>query len=177
MEHPAIKETCTWLNNVVVGLDLCPFAAAPLASGMVGFTVSQAEDDLEILAELLGELDRIDDDLSATRLLIIPHFDKGFLAFCDLLAAAEDLLVAFERSSEYQLVSFHPDYLFAGTTPDDPGNYTNRSPHPMIHILRTQDVTAAVASHHDVAGIPQRNVAILTEMGVSNIRQRWFKSS
>ena len=43
-------------------------------------------------------------------------------------------------------------------------NYTNRSPYPMLHLLREESVTA-VASWGDTMEIPPRNVGALRRLG------------
>ena len=71
---------------------------------------------------------------------------------------------------EIQIASFHPDYRFADAAPDDVANATNRSPHPMLHLLREVSVARAVASHPDPAAIPARNVEQLRALGWEGFR-------
>jgi hypothetical protein len=73
----------------------------------------------------------------------------------------------------YQLVGFHPNHQFAATEPDDAENYTNRSPYPMVHILRESSVTRAVAGIEDVTLITERNTETLNQLGVEALIKRW----
>ncbi len=109
-----------------------------------------------------------------TTLLVMPG--AVLEAFDDLLDAvdmAEALLDRSGHADRVQVVGFHPDYRFADTRPDDAANATNRSPHPMVHLLRRADVARAAATHPDVAGIPARNVSLLRELGDAAVRARW----
>ncbi|HLT13137.1 MAG TPA: DUF1415 family protein, partial [Marinobacter sp.] len=69
-----------------------------------------------------------------------------------------------------QVASFHPDYQFAETEPDAAENYTNRSPYPMLHLLREASLEAAIDSYPDVDGIPDRNIALMNELGAEKMR-------
>lgn len=168
------EQTRRWLAEVVVGLDLCPFARVPWAQGKIAVEVAEVADLEAVLTELL---------LAATRLLRGPHettllvLPGGVLQDLDDLLDAVDMAEALlDRSGHadrVQLVGFHPAYRFADAEPDDPANATNRSPHPMVHLLRRADVARAAATHPDVAGIPARNVALLRGLGADAVRSRW----
>ncbi|MEL6346180.1 MAG: DUF1415 domain-containing protein [Myxococcota bacterium] len=163
-----------WVERVVIGLDLCPFAAAPQRAGRVRYTVSDAGGDAyAILAAVWAEVERLQANPAIeTTLLILPTGWDDFDDYLDLIAAAEDLLVRMESEGDIQLASFHPDYRFAEVAADDPSNATNRSPHPMIHLLRASSVAAAVDHHPDVAGIPARNIAMLRSLGAAGLQVR-----
>lgn len=149
-----------WVREVVVGLGLCPFAAAPMGSGEVQFLTSRGDGDAEILAELLLLMRSLDEGPSpSTALLVIPGLPwEGFL---DLVAMAEGLLELEGYEGTYQLATFHPEYVFADAEPDDPANGTNRAPHPAIQVLRATEVERAVEAFGDTATIFERNIALM----------------
>jgi hypothetical protein len=77
------------------------------------------------------------------------------------------------QQGSLQIASFHPAYEFAGSTPDDITNYTNRSPHPMLHLLREASIDRAVAAFPDAAAIYDRNIATLRNLGHEGWRRLW----
>ena len=167
-EHLALRETQAWLKRAVIGLNLCPFAHAPLVRDRVRFVVSAATTDDALLVALADELDHLvacDEADTETTLLIHPRVLDDFYAFNDFLAEADALLVARSLEGVVQIASFHPDYQFAGTAPDDLGNATNRSPYPTLHLLRESSVARAVAAVPDTDAIVAANIATLERLG------------
>ena len=159
-----IVETSGWLDRVVIGLGLCPFAKAVQARQQVRYRVTDATSAAELLAVLDEELRALaaaDPELIDTTLLIHPSALADFLDYNDFLADADDKLVELELDGELQLASFHPGYCFAGAPADDPANYTNRSPYPMFHLLREASVSRAVAAFPEASRIYERNIATL----------------
>ncbi len=156
-----------WLDRVVIGLNLCPFAARPVLAGRVRVVVSAATTDLDLLTDLQLELTRLDETPVAqleTTLIVVPEMLADFLDYNDFLDRADELLERFEWDGIYQVASFHPQYQFADTAPDDPENLSNRSPYPLLHLLREDSVEAAVDGHPDVDGIPAANIRRLREL-------------
>jgi hypothetical protein len=173
IEERASHETRRFVERVVIGLGLCPFARAPWEAGQVDVVVSRAQTESELLEDLAGELDRLQatpTEVLETTLLVHPHVLARFDDFNAFLDPAEDLLAARELEGVLQIASFHPDYRFAGAPDDDPANATNRSPWPMLHLLREASVGAAVDAHPDAAAIPERNVSLLREMAPGRVR-------
>lgn len=172
MSQAAIEQTRRWIDRVVVGLQLCPFATGPHRDGTIHYACSAAgEDAYAVLTELWMEIERLKETPTIeTTVLILPEGWGDFDAYLDLFAAAEDLLVRGGFSLDFQVVSFHPDYRFADAAPDDPANATNRSPLPLIHILREASLTQAIDSHPDTAQIPERNIQRLRELGHAGLR-------
>jgi len=175
----AIAVSEKWVRSVVVGLDFCPFARRELEGGTIRFHVSRATTVEDCCAALLDELFGMDGDEKIESALLI--LNKGFDAFdayLMLVGAGEACLESAGYEGVYQLASFHPDYCFVDSSPDDAGNYTNRSPYPMIHILRAATVEAAIDQHPDAEGIPNRNIEVAREMGVDALKalreQCWF---
>ncbi|MGH8445528.1 MAG: DUF1415 domain-containing protein [Solimonas sp.] len=156
-----------WLDEVVIGLNLCPFAARPARAGRVRVVVSEASDDLALLTELQLELAKLDDarpEEIETTIIAVPGMLAEFADYNDFLDRVDELLDRFEWSGIYQVASFHPDYQFDGTAPDDAENLTNRSPYPLLHLLREDSVEAAVDGHPDVDRIPEDNIRKMREL-------------
>ena len=150
-----------WLERVVIGLSLCPFAAAPYRAGRVRFKVSTTLDEEALLEDLHGELARMDREPPAeleTTLLIVPRMFPDFDVFNQFLELADALLEQFGWDGCYQIASFHPDYRFAGTASDNAGNLTNRSPYPILHLIREVSIEQALEHVDNPATIPARNI-------------------
>ncbi len=161
----AIDETHRWIADFVVGLGLCPFAKQPLDSGRIRIVASETTDIEEAMVELAREFIYLDEStLTETTLLVFTTGWTEFDAYLDLLDFGSELLEERGYEGTFQLASFHPDYCFEGNDTTDPANATNRSPYPMLHVLREASVEAAVASHPDPKGIPARNEAKLREL-------------
>ena len=159
-----IKQTRQWLEDVVIGLNLCPFARKPFNAGQVRLTVSDSRNVETLLGDLHEELDRMDrtpaDDIDTT-LLIITDQLEDFLDYNDVLDLADGLLEQQGWEGTYQIASFHPAYQFADTAVDDPENYTNRAPYPILHILREASLDKGLASYPNPEQIPERNMDTL----------------
>lgn len=170
--HPHASEalnTCQrWLERAVIGLNLCPYARAPHIAGRIRWVVSEATDTDALVDELLRELDLLrasDPAEIETTVLVIAHLLADFDDYLDMLAAAEALLDALGYAGELQLASFHPDYRFEGSAADAVENCTNRSPYPLLHLLREDSISRIVDAGADVEAIPERNQQRLRELG------------
>lgn len=170
----AVEATRRWVADVVVGLNLCPFARRPFEAGLVRFALSQATTEEALLADLDRELAVLSTAARAaveTTLLIHPHVLADFLDYNDFLDEADRLLRRRRLDGVIQVASFHPDYRFAGTDPDAVENYTNRSPYPMLHLLREDSVTEVAADPERLLGIPGRNAETLRRLGPAAVRE------
>jgi len=155
---------------VVIGLNLCPFARRVFEGGKIRYAVSDAEDAGRLLAELTGEVNALTSSQAVeTTLLIHPLVLGAFLDYNDFLGAADRLIDSLGQRGVIQLASFHPDYRFAGAAPGAAENYTNRSPYPMLHLLREDSISAVVAAPGDLREIPRRNVETLRRLGREQI--------
>lgn len=164
-EH-IIKPVKKWVETLVVGLNLCPFAKREVLAGKVRFTVSEEKTEEQLLIDLQAELDLLEHEPDIeTTLLIVPEVLQNFYDFNQFLDDVDGLLVEMSLDGVYQVASFHPDYQFGGTEPDDVENYTNRSPYPILHLIREESLERAVARHPNPAGIPERNIALMDSQG------------
>jgi len=158
--------TRQWVESVVVKLNLCPFAKRELQENRLRFSVTWATTEEHLLQALVDELELLDiDPLIETTLLIHPTVLLDFAGYNQFLGAADGLLVQMKLEGVYQIASFHPHYQFAGTDPDDAENYTNRSPYPMLHLLRETSLEQAIAACPDIDQVPARNSERMNSLG------------
>jgi hypothetical protein len=163
-----INATRIWLERAVIGLNLCPFAKAVYHRNQIRFQISTATTTSALLADLTEEmrtLSEADPQILDTTLLIHPHLLADFLDYNDFLSLADQALEDLQLDGILQIASFHPQYQFAGTGPDDIDNYTNRSPYPTLHLLRESSIDRAVEAFPDAANIFERNIATLHKLG------------
>lgn len=169
-----VADTRTWLERAVIGLDLCPFAKSVYAGNRIRYCVSVVRDEVALLEDLARELSMLHstpEHMCETTLLIHPRVLTDFGDYNVFLDAADGKIESLGLRGEIQVASFHPRYHFEGTKPDDIGNYTNRSPYPMLHLLRESSVERAVAAIPDAAAIFERNVETLRRLGIDGWRQ------
>lgn len=156
-----------WLDEVVIGLNLCPFAAKPRQAGCIKIELvpqCDVETALQHLQRLLTELETAEPRRHETTLVVFPHMLQVFDEFLGFLDLANALVDSLGWRGVYQLASFHPDYCFAGNLPGAPANLTNQAPHPIVHLLREASVEKVLANYPDPASIPVRNVQTVTEL-------------
>ncbi len=161
-----VATTQAWVRDVVVGLNLCPFAKRELVLDRVRFAVTAATDEESLLLALLRELELLERDTTvATTLLIHPDTLQDFDDYNQFLQLADELLREQYLEGVYQIASFHPDYQFADTALNAAENYTNRSPYPMLHIINEASLQTALETYPDAASIPNTNIALLKHLG------------
>lgn len=163
-----------WLERAVIGLNLCPFAKAVYARNQVRIVVSDASTERALLQELGEEMALLRDTPAEqvdTTLLVHPQVLDDFLDYNDFLDDADALVEALALDGVLQVASFHPQYQFAGTEPDDAENLTNRAPYPILHLLREDSVDRAVAAYPDPDSIIERNVATMQDLGSEGFRK------
>jgi len=169
--EPIIAAVRQWVESFVVELNLCPFAKRELVKENVRFVATPAANEEALLVALQDELLRMEADASIeTTLLIHAEVLQDFYDFNDFLDIADSLLVQMDLDGVYQIASFHPDYQFGGTEPDDAENYTNRSPYPVLHILREDSLEQAIDAYPDVDAIPERNIALMNKLGIEKLQ-------
>ena len=170
-DQQLIVATQNWLKTIIIEYSICPFAKRELERGSIRFVVSH-DTDIEIcLSNLMLECDRLNSDAGIETTLII--YDQAFICFDDYLdfvELAEELLLVEDYEGVYQLASFHPDYCFEGAKQDDAANYTNRSPYPMLHLLRETSIDRAIDTYPQTEDIPQRNIELTRKLGLAKMQ-------
>ena len=169
---PAVAQTQVWLERLVIGQGLCPFAAAPYREGRIAYSVCDADSLEGIYATFLQTLEALvlaDPAEQETALLIVSRGLCEFDDYLDVLSLLDQAVVEAGLSGVIQLASFHPCYRFEGVPEADPANYSNRSPLPMFHLIREEGLAEALAAYPDAERIPERNVRHLRELGVDGI--------
>jgi hypothetical protein len=159
-----LQDTRAWLEQAVIGLNLCPFAKAVHGKGQIRWVESQATQPRELLGDLLAELKTLaaaDPAHIDTTVLVCPHTLADFLDFNDFLDVADGALEDLGLDGVLQIASFHPQFQFEGTEPGDAGNLSNRAPHPTLHLLREDSVERAVAAFPEAEAIFERNIETL----------------
>ena len=175
----AIAETRAWVRRAVIGLNLCPFARAVDAKDQIRYVFSDATDAETLLATLVVELQRLadtDPELVDTTMVIHPRVFADFEDFNDFLELADAAVEDLDLDGVLQVASFHPQFQFADTEPDDVTNATNRSPYPTLHLLREDSVDRAVAAFPEAEAIFVRNMATLEKLGPAGwaaVRKSW----
>ena len=171
-----IAEMKNWLEKAVIGLNLCPFAKSVHVKEQIRYVVSNAQNEEELLADLLDELQQLydaDADKLETTLLIHPYVLTDFLDYNDFLEVADAAVSELSLDGEIQVASFHPDYQFAETRYEDVENYSNRAPYPCLHLLRESSVERAVAAFPEAEKIYQKNIDTLKELGAEGWKKLW----
>jgi hypothetical protein len=173
-----VSATRRWLEKSVIGLNLCPFAEIPYRGNRVRFQVSEQRSAAGLLEELRSELTLLastDPKACETALLIHPWVLTGFIEYNDFLEVCDEAVRGLDLEGVLQVASFHPQYQFAGTQPDDIENYTNRSPYPMLHLLREASVERAVEAAGDTEAIYRRNIRTLRALGHAGWARLWIE--
>lgn len=169
-----IETTKLWLERFVIGLNLCPFAKHPFKNGKIRYIVFE-DNDLEKLTELLlkeaNELVETTPSVLETTLIILPEILDEFEEYLDYVEMAEFIFAEVDLEGVIQLASFHPDYQFEDTEPTDVENYTNRSPFPMLHLIREDSITRAIEAYPEVGNIPETNIETMNNLGLTRVKQ------
>ncbi len=164
-DNEIISTVKTWLEDVVIGLQLCPFAKAPFQSEQIRFSLCKAEQEEAINEALIQECLLLDQQKAIeTTLLICPNALHDFFTYNQFLLWAEQTLKKNQWRGVYQIASFHPDYCFANSEADDPQNLSNRSPHPILHLLRENSLEKILERYPNPDGIPENNIKTLRSL-------------
>jgi len=170
-----IEQTRHWLEQAVIGLNLCPFAKAVHTRGQIRWVQSSATNVPALMADLVHELQLLaaaDPEAIDTTLLVHPQVLADFLDYNDFLELADAALEELGLDGELQIASFHPQYQFEGTAPEDVENFSNRSPYPTLHLLREASVDSAVAAFPEAETIYERNIETLQALGADGWARR-----
>ncbi|AJY14183.1 DUF1415 domain-containing protein [Burkholderia dolosa] len=172
-----LAATRHWLERAVIGLNLCPFAKSVYVKDQVRYAISEAttlEDALADLESELRALEAADPQQIDTTLVIYPHAFADFVDFNDVLSFADRLVQQLRLDGVLQIASFHPQYRFEGSEPDDIENYTNRAPYPILHLLREDSIARAVDAFPDASAIYEKNQETLRRLGHDGWRE-WMR--
>jgi uncharacterized protein len=175
-----IHATRRWIERAVIGLSLCPFTRSVYIAERIRFRVSERRSAAGLLDDLREDLQYLNQTESArceTTLLIHPWVLNDFIEFNDFLPVCEQAVADMDLEGEIQVASFHPQYQFAGTQPQDIENYTNRSPYPTLHLLRESSVERALAGFGDPDSIYENNIVTLRRLGVAGWNALWRDAS
>ncbi len=173
MSEQIIRQTKKWIEKVVIGHNFCPFAARELARDSIRYVVCEKKShQVEYLEVLVGEFRELTENQEIETTLIIFEDDlQNFNVFWGFVEMCNQFLIDWGYEGVFQLANFHPEYRFARSAADDPANYTNRSPYPMLHILRETSVEKAVANYPDAENIPQRNITHARKEGLNRMKR------
>ncbi len=164
----AKQETEQWLNDVVIGLNLCPFAHKPNKNKQIKVAVSTATTEEKLLEFILLELRELDsktpEELETT-LVVAQDMLADFMDYNFFLDWVDALLKQEDYEGIYQVASFHPNYCFGGTAPEDAENLTNRSPYPTIHLIREESMERVLKHYPNPEAIPDNNIARVEALG------------
>ena len=168
-----IDQTQCWVKNIIVGHNFCPFAKRELERGSIRYSVNNNTDLESALQAMIDECVHLDDNNDIeTTLLILSEGFQDFEKYLDLVELGEKLIDDQGYEGIYQFASFHPDYCFAGAEQDDPANYTNRSPYPMLHLIREASMEQALKNYPEPEKIPDRNVDHARELGLDEMKRQ-----
>ena len=172
----AIAHTQRWLERAVIALNLCPFAKAVHLKGQIRWVLSTARNTQTLAQELAREmlhLADVDPAITDTSLIVHPWVLQDFADYNEFLDVADELIESLALTGVLQVASFHPDYCFADSEDDDDdmANFSNRSPFPMLHLLREDSVERAVAAFPEPEAIFERNIATLRALGPGGWRK------
>lgn len=174
------QQTKNWVERFIVALNVCPFAKREVERDSIRLSIVRSKKAQVALEELMAEIAWLDENPETeTSLVVFPTLFKDFHDYLDFVFMTEDLMAEQGCEGIYQVATFHPDYCFEGVDQDDVSNYTNRSPYPMIHLLREASVEKAIEFYGDTSTIPDDNIALMEEMGqqkVEEILQSCLKS-
>ncbi|VAW54402.1 hypothetical protein MNBD_GAMMA06-829 [hydrothermal vent metagenome] len=161
-----IRQTKNWIKAIVIDLNLCPFAAQPFQNNTIEYIINSGNSLEQHLQQLANSFTKLDASNNIeTSLLIYPDAYQTFDDYLELLDFTNHLLDDLNYSGTYQIASFHPDYCFEGSTKNDASNFSNRSPYPMLHLLREKSLEIAIASHPDIEKVPENNIKKLQNIG------------
>ncbi|EKO3572464.1 DUF1415 family protein [Vibrio metschnikovii] len=156
-----------WLNDVVIGLNLCPFAAKPQRNQQIKIFVSQASREEALLQDILDQLLELDTKEAQeleTTLVVVPNMLDDFMDYNFFIDWVEALIRQQDWEGIFQVATFHPHYCFAGTCPEDDENLTNRSPYPIFHLIREQSMERVLKHYPNPEAIPEINIQRVSQL-------------
>jgi uncharacterized protein len=171
-DEVAIDLTQQWIEKFVLGLNLCPFARHPFKNDKIRYVVSKPQKDEDLIETLVTELfhlQNISPVVCETTLIIFPSYFEDFEEYLDFVDVSEIAISNLDMEGKFQIATFHPDYQFEDTEPDDVENFTNRSPFPMLHLLREEGLERAIEAFPEVGDIPEKNIETMRQLGLAKV--------
>lgn len=171
-----IQRMQAWTEQFIVALNICPFAKREVQQQRIRYTqIAQLDDNL-LYDTLLSEMKLLDTSPEVeTTLILLPTLDNNFPGFLSTASYAQHIINLEGYTGVYQVANFHPLYVFSGSDESDAANYTNRSPHSALHILRESSLERAIRAHKNAEQIPEDNIEQLRQLGLENVKQRFAR--
>ncbi|MDX2346436.1 MAG: DUF1415 domain-containing protein [Legionella sp.] len=164
------KQTISWVQSFIIEYNICPFAKHTVNQETIAIDIVQPNNLEQALETMMSTIVRMDNDTKIeTVLLLFPYLFSNFDDYLDFVSLAEELLSLSGYEGIYQLATFHPNYCFSDVLETDVSNYTNRSPYPMLHILRESSIEKAIEYYGDTSNIPDNNIATMHKLGLDKI--------
>jgi len=157
--HPAVTKTKLWLEQVIIGLNFCPFAKKEFVNETIHYHIcpdTRLELALNNFIEQLAYLEK--NSTIETTLFICSLGFRDFEKYLDLVDYSNELLIESGYEGIFQIASFHPNYVFEGEDEEDASNYTNRSPLPILHIIREESMARVLSVYDKPELIPEINI-------------------
>lgn len=165
---PEIEQTKQWLEQVIIGLNFCPFAKKEFVNQTIHYHVSDEEQLKSAVKELLSHCNYLRDNPEIeTSLLIYQQGFRDFNRFLDLVDYGNELIVEYGFEGVFQIATFHPEYCFADAGYDDASNFTNRSPYPTLHLIREESMERVLSVYKNPQAIPDNNIALADKKGAN----------
>lgn len=160
-----------WIREFVIRNKFCPFAGKVYDAGQILFTLEEAPKTKDLLIAFWNSIHQLEMNTQYNNaFLITPALDNNWDEFLEFLDRSKFLLKKTKKDQNWQLVAFHPGFRFDGEDETAPGNYINRSPHAMIHILSVEQVSQAIENDPEIEKIPEKNRKFLSELGSPELR-------
>lgn len=175
-EQEIIEKTNLWLEKAVIGLNLCPFARHPFRNGKIRLVPCKPQNEEALAQIVLDEILHLRDtppSVLETTIVIFPEFLTDFQDYLEFLDITDIMIEEFGFEGVFQIASFHPDYQFEDTEPTDVENFTNRSPYPILHLLREDSMTRAIEAYPEVGDIPEKNIDTMNKLGLEGVQKIW----
>lgn len=170
-DEQILRQSAAWVEHTVVGCGFCPFAYKVVAEQSIRYELIRGTALHEHPEKVLAEARLLQEQAAiSTSLIIFPDAYEHFSAYLQLVKRCEQLLLRKGFEGIFQIASFHPEYLFGGASEDDAANYTNRSPYPMIHLIREEELAEALANFRAPERIPERNIRFAREKGAEYLK-------
>ncbi|MBT8448191.1 MAG: DUF1415 domain-containing protein [Gammaproteobacteria bacterium] len=171
-----ISQSRRWVEGFIQKRNICPFATKVITEQQLAYRCFDNNDVEYCLTEIFVLLRKMQEQASPeTMLIILPAWQEDFDGFLEVCEIARELLAAHELQNEFQFATFHPKYLFQNEAPDSPSHYTNRSPWPMLHIIRQSSISNALRHYPDPESIPDKNIKTMHRLGSDYLRQQLLR--